>query len=169
MQVRYRTVQVPGAGKLQVPTHVFRVDRGSHGWSVRVIVAGERNYQFFGDAEYKGPKGSLAAADDYAAKHRPKIRTGARLNTGVGIQLVRLAKKDRPLGDHYVVIPKLVKGVAAHRIYIGNDHTITESRYNAAMKDAKIIRQRFVDEHMAMLTERARQEDLAAKRAKKAK
>jgi hypothetical protein len=163
MKVRERVVAVPGAGKLQVPTHVFRVDRGSHGWSVRVIVNAERVYQFFSDADYKGPKGSLAAAGNFAASHRPKIRTGARLNTGVGIQLVRLIKKDRNLGDHYVVIPKLQKGLAAIRIYIGNDHTITESRYNEAMKRAKVIREELVAAHMKMLIAEERKRKAAAK------
>jgi hypothetical protein len=166
MQIRHRTVQVPGVGKFQVPTHVFRVDRGSHGWSVRVIVSGERNYQFFADTEHKNAKGSLAAASAFAESHRPPIRAGARLNTGKGIQLVRLAKKDRALGDHYVVIPKLQKGLAAHRIYIGNDHTITETRYKEAMKQAKLIRERLVEEHMKMLADQEKQRVASLKKAK---
>jgi hypothetical protein len=168
MQVRQRTVQVPGNGKFQVPTHVFRVDRGSHGWSVRVIVDGARNYQFFSDADHKNAKGSLAAASAYAEIHRPPIRAGARLNTGKGIQLVRLAKKDRSLGDHYVVIPKLQKGLAAHRIYIGNDHTITEARYKEAMKQAKVIRQQLVDDHMKKLAELEKQRLASLKKLKSA-
>ncbi len=160
MQVRFRTVEVPGFGNYQVPTHVFRVDRVSHGWSVRVIIAATRHYKFFSDTDFGVGSNrvmlALEAASKYATKHRPKLRVGSRLNTGKGIQLVRLVKKDRPLGDHYVVVPKLVKGVSAHRIYIGNDHTITEVRYNSAMRKAKKIRLQFVAEHLKMLALRAR-------------
>jgi hypothetical protein len=165
MEVKYRTVVVKNLGKFQVPTHVFRVDLGSHGWSARVINQGKRFYEFFSDANYKGAKNSLKAASMFAEKHRPRIRVGGRLNTGTGIRLVRITRTSRPLGDHYVVIPKLTKGIAAHRIYIGNDHTISEARYRAAMQEAKLLRQRFVDDYMEMKNEQESKRESGSKKA----